>query len=198
MRPVALVYAQQMMLRSIILQFDRSVWLPVTQALTCCAWCLLAAAWYCSINTVPEDGDSQIVKQHTTTTLAPFRLNMAHYRALQRPPAHSWLLLLAGVLIGITLSSLLHQNRWQSEHQPGVADLRKARTPQIKDDGENMDGGGRCSGRCLQAASCKQLVSVRPPKILNITSHIAALRCAFSNTSTCVAWPFYQAFSPVV
>uniref|UniRef100_A0A383W9G6 Alpha-(1,6)-fucosyltransferase N- and catalytic domain-containing protein n=1 Tax=Tetradesmus obliquus TaxID=3088 RepID=A0A383W9G6_TETOB len=60
---------------------------------------------------------------------------MAHYRALQRPPAHSWLLLLAGVLIGITLSSLLHQNRWQSEHQPGVADLRKARTPQIKDDG---------------------------------------------------------------
>jgi hypothetical protein len=63
---------------------------------------------------------------------------MVHYKAPHRHAVHPWVLLLAGVLIGTTLSSLLHQNWFQSEHQPGTSDLRKAREPQARDDGEEV------------------------------------------------------------
>jgi hypothetical protein len=65
-------------------------------------------------------------------------MNMVYYKAPPRHFPQPWVLLLAGVLLGMTLSSLLHLNPWQTEHCSGIAGMHSTRDSFTNGDGEQL------------------------------------------------------------
>jgi hypothetical protein len=79
---------------------------------------------------------------------------MVYYRAPPRYPLPPWVLLLAGMLLGTTLSSLLHHNWWQSEHHAVRVDLPQSSRPETTHPSKQCRQGG---GSLLLAGTAGRL-----------------------------------------